>query len=393
VRFPKLAGETGEPKVQLMNITLSAGATYLLNKFIVPFRYKLFSPTANPRTRISVSYNFEHRYDFDTSGHKVVFLYQLHNFNASFGYDWEKKVSTKTHHHVFNPIALQFFLLPKTGQEFTTRLDETPILKSSFQEQVIIGPNYSYFYTNRKSAADQKYMSFHTTLETAGNIIYGFFKAASQPDLHDSLYLILNRPFAQFFKIDVDWRNYIKMTNHSTFAIRTYAGIGVPYGNSYALPFVKEFFVGGPNDLRGFQIREVGPGSYVDTSVFDPHKGPKAAIGFFNQNGDIKLEANAEIRFDIYRWLKAAVFADAGNVWTLNKDAVPGGNFDIKRFWSEFAVDAGAGIRLDFNYFLVRFDYGFPLRDPRRVIGERWQFQNAVAFKNGAFQLAIDYPF
>ncbi|MBP6730731.1 MAG: BamA/TamA family outer membrane protein [Chitinophagales bacterium] len=185
----------------------------------------------------------------------------------------------------------------------------------------------------------------------------------------------------------------MRMTVHSMFAVRTYAGIGVPYGNSKALPFIKQFFVGGPNSLRGFLIREIGPGGYSDPSAYDAETGAKTNNGFFNQTGDIKLELNAEIRFDIYKWIKGAVFADAGNVWLMRKDTRLNGEFNFKRFWSEFAVDAGAGIRLDFSFFQLRFDYGFPLRDPRRVAGERWQFKNGQAFKTGQFQLAIGYPF
>ena len=387
IRFPTRE----DKKVQIMSVTAAVGLTYYMNKFLVPFRAKIFSARANPKTRFSVNYNFDNQFDFDATGKNVVFLYQLHNFNASFGYEWNKG---REQHHLLNPIAIDFFLLPKVGVDFTTRLNSNPPLKSSFQEQVIIGPNYTFSYNNSKSNSDRKYMKLRIGLETAGNVIDGIFKAATNNTEHDSVYLIANKPFAQYFRMEVDWSNFIKMTNHSQFCIRTYAGVGVPYGNSFTLPFIKQFFVGGPNSLRGFQIREIGPGSYVpDTLVFNPETGKKTNVGFFNQTGDIKLETNAEIRFDIYKWLKGCVFADAGNVWTLKKDAVPNGDFNISRFWSEFAVDAGAGLRLDFSYFVIRFDYGFPLRDPRRVVGERWQFQNAVAFKNGAFQLAIGYPF
>ena len=243
-------------------------------------------------------------------------------------------------------------------------------------------------------------MYFRTNIETAGNIIYAGFKLANLKSQHDSTYLIANRPFSQYFRIEGDWRNYFRMTNHSMFAIRSFAGFGIPYGNSLALPFVKQFFVGGPNSLRGFLIREIGPGGYATTErtaegklIYNPETGEKGNVGFFNQTGDMKLEVNAEIRFDIYKWLKAAVFVDAGNVWLLRKDARQLGDFNFKRFWSEFAVDAGAGLRLDFNFFVIRFDYGFPLRDPRRAVGKRWQFANGQAFKTGQFQLAIGYPF
>ncbi len=387
IRFPTNKTE----KVQIMSITAAVGVTYYMNKFLIPFRAKIFSAKANPKTRFSVNYNFDNQFDFDATGKNVVFLYQLHNFNASFGYEWNKG---REQHHLLNPITVDFFLLPKVGSDFIARLDSNPPLKSSFQEQVIIGPNYTFTYNNSKTNTDRKYMKLRIAMETAGNVIDGIFKAASNNTEHDSVYQIAGKPFAQYFKMEVDWSNFIRMNNHSQFCIRTYAGVGVPYGNSFTLPFIKQFFVGGPNSLRGFQIREVGPGSYVpDTTVFNPETGKKTDVGFFNQTGDIKLETNAEIRFDIYKWLKGAVFADAGNVWTLKKDAVPNGQFNFNTFWSQFAVDAGAGLRLDFNYFVIRFDYGFPLRDPRRVYGERWQFQDAVAFKNGVFQLAIGYPF
>jgi len=151
---------------------------------------------------------------------------------------------------------------------------------------------------------------------------------------------------------------------------------------------VKQYFVGGPNSLRGFLIREIGPGSYVDSTAFDIERGEKKNVGFFNQTGDIKLELNAELRFDIFKWIKGALFADAGNVWLMRRDpARPNGEFDFTRFYKEIALNVGAGLRLDFNYFVIRFDYGFPIRDPRLTEDRRWRFQK------GQFQLAIGYPF
>jgi outer membrane protein insertion porin family len=376
--------------VQVITANAGVNVTYYINKFLVPFRAKIFSRNTNPRTKISLGYNFEHRFDFDTLGN-VAFLYQLHYFNFAFGYEWAEN-RNKT--HLFNPITISFYLLPKRGAEFDRRLSLNSVLRSSFEEQVIIGPNYTFTFNNQRTDKDKVSMYFRTNIETAGNIIYAGFKAAN-PKSANQTYLIANRPFSQYFRIDADWRNHFMMDNHSQFAMRTYVGIGIPYGNSKALPFVKQFFVGGPNSLRGFLIREVGPGGYYDPTpgVYDPETGEKTNTGFFNQTGDIKLETNAEIRFDIYKWLKAAVFVDAGNVWLMRKDTRTNGEFNFKRFWSEFAVDAGAGLRLDFNFFVIRLDYGFPLRDPRRAEGKRWQFKDGQAFKTGQFQLAIGYPF
>ncbi len=373
--------------VKIVSNNVSASVTYYLNRF-VPFKPKTFANIGSPKTKLRGAYTFENRFDFDTNTN-VIFLYQLHNFNFSFGYDWLESNRLK---HYFNPLAITFYLIPKRGQEFTRRLDQNPILKSSFEEQIIIGPNYTLDFNNLKTDKDRKYMRFISNVEVAGNVPYAIFKLANLHDANDSIYYIFKRPFSQYFRIDADWRNYLRIRSHATFAIRTYAGFGVPYGNSYALPFIKQFFVGGPNSLRGFLIREVGPGGYVDTTAYDPELGERRNVGFFNQTGDIKLELNAEIRFDIYKFLKGAVFLDAGNVWTVRKDTRALGNFDIKRFWKEFAVDAGVGLRLDFNFFQIRFDYGFPLRDPRKADGDRWLFEKAQ-FRHGQFQLGVGYPF
>ncbi len=377
-------------KVEIINITAASNVTYYLNKFLVPFRARIFSRNTNPKTRINLSYNFEHRFDFDTASN-VSFLYQLHNFSASFGYEWNENRNKR---HLLNPITASFYILPKRGQEFERRLSLNPILKSSYEEQITIGPNYTYTFLNQRSNTDKYYMFFRTSIETAGNVIYGGFRLANlKTSSEHTRFLIAKIPFSQYFRIEGDWRNYVRMNTHSQFAVRSFVGLGVPYGNSRALPFVKQFFVGGPNSLRGFLIREIGPGGYADVAVYDRETGEKRNVGFFNQTGDIKLELNAEFRFDIYKWLKAAIFADAGNVWLVRRDARRFGEFNLNRFWGEFAVDAGAGLRLDFNFFVIRFDYGFPLRDPRRLPGKRWQFTNAHAFKTGQFQLAIGYPF
>ncbi len=384
----KFSTRKTDKKVQIITATTSASLTYYLNKFLVPFRAKVFSRNTNPKTRFNATYNFEHRFDFDTLG-KVAFLYQLHQFNFSAGYEWNENPFK---HHLFNPLAVSFYLLPLKGGEFYYRM-RNPFLRSSYEEQVILGPNYTFTYNSQRTNKDKVITYFRTNIETAGNILYAGFKLANLKSKNDSLYLIAKRPFSQYFRIDADLRNHVRVTNHSSFGVRAYLGLGVPYGNSIALPFIKQFFVGGPNSLRGFLIREVGPGGYADSVAYNRETGSKTNTGFFNQTGDIKIELNTEFRFDIYKWLKGAVFVDAGNVWLLRKDTRALAEFNFKRFWTEFAVDAGAGIRLDFNFFVIRFDYGFPLRDPRRAEGKRWQFANAQAFRTGQFQLAIGYPF
>jgi outer membrane protein insertion porin family len=171
-------------------------------------------------------------------------------------------------------------------------------------------------------------------------------------------------------------------------AARSFFGIAIPYGNSTAVPFTKQFSVGGPTSLRGFEVREVGPGTYVN-----PFYAQHEDLGFFDQTGDMKMEVNAELRFDIFKWFKGAIFTDAGNVWLLKKDpATPGGEFEFNTFWRQFAVDVGPGLRLDFSYFVVRLDYGIPIRNPANTGGSKWYIQN-TSIGPGVFQLAVGYPF
>jgi outer membrane protein assembly factor BamA len=182
----------------------------------------------------------------------------------------------------------------------------------------------------------------------------------------------------------------------SQIASRIIAGIGLPYGNSASLPFIKQFFIGGTNSLRGFRARSLGPGS----SIPDAATGTNAIAS--DRTGDIKLEINTEYRPKINQILRGAIFVDAGNIWLVNDDAEypprPGAKFS-KDFMKELAVDAGVGLRFDFTFFVLRTDLAMPLRKPWLPEGERAvlkdiQFANpAWRRENLVFNLAIGYPF
>lgn len=388
-----------QPKTQIITTDAGANISYYLNKFLIPFKAKVFTRNNNPKTRFNLSYAFQNRFDFDTDTNSIrnrIFLYQLHNFSFGFGYDWVNINEARHYeiHHLLNPINISFYLLPQVGPEFIARLNNNSTLKSSFQEQIIIGPSYSFIYSDQAGADDKIYSYLRTNLETAGNLLFGLYAAAYRNKGGTAAnvpFKMFDRVFSQFFKVDIDYRNYFALGSHAQFALRTFAGAGVPYGNSTVMPFVRQYFVGGPNSLRGFLIREIGPGSYADENVFNVETGKyidNATTGFFNQTGDIKLEMNAELRFDIFKFFKGALFADAGNVWLMRFDYErKGANFDFTRFWKEFAVNVGAGLRLDFSYFVIRLDYGIPIRDPRIAADNKWKIDK------GQFQLAIGYPF
>jgi len=175
-------------------------------------------------------------------------------------------------------------------------------------------------------------------------------------------------------------------------ASRIITGLGYAYGNSYTMPFIKEFFAGGSSDIRAFRARSLGPGSF--------YAGNIDSLGFLaEQPGDIKLELNTELRAKLFSVIYGAVFLDAGNVWTVREDTLrPGAKFSNK-FFSEMAVGTGVGLRVDVSFFVLRLDVAFPLRKPFLPPGDRWVFDQ-IDFgskdwrrQNLVFNLAIGYPF
>ncbi len=168
-------------------------------------------------------------------------------------------------------------------------------------------------------------------------------------------------------------------------------GIAKPYGNSMTLPYIKQFFSGGPNSIRAFQINSVGPGIYFQD---------QNNLGILQLGGDVKLEMNAEYRFDITRMFKGAIFYDAGNIWMLPSKIDKLGNpFSIANFHNELAMGVGVGIRIDLSFFIMRFDSATPIRKPWLPENNRWvaqqiDFANASwRMENLVFNIAIGYPF
>jgi outer membrane protein assembly factor BamA len=193
----------------------------------------------------------------------------------------------------------------------------------------------------------------------------------------------MNNIYSQFVKFTSDLRYYRNGYNKSL-VIRLYAGIGLSYGNSIALPYVEQFFSGGAYSVRGWTARYLGPGSYYEEDL----------SGYIDQSGDIKLENNIEFRFDMSKMLKGALFIDVGNIWLVNEDPNrPGADFNFDTFYDQLAVSTGFGIRFDFNFFVLRTDFGIPLRYPYPINNEYWLLGTGNIFSSTNFHLAIGYPF
>ncbi|MEQ8530650.1 MAG: BamA/TamA family outer membrane protein, partial [Imperialibacter sp.] len=214
-------------------------------------------------------------------------------------------------------------------------------------------------------------------VDVAGNGLGLLNKLTSQTEKNTFLGL----EYAQYYKSDINIQHYAYISKTQKLVTRLFAGFGFPYGNSVTLPFSKQYFSGGPYSVRAFRVRSLGPGTY--------YPNDDDASSFFDQAGDIRLEANLEYRVPIYSFLKGALFADAGNVWLTNENAaLPGGKF-TSGFIRELGVGVGTGLRVDIQNFVIRLDLAAPIQKPYLPKGERFGFD----WKNPVLNFAIGYPF
>lgn len=342
-----------------------------LPKFLIPFLKKEdFIKNYNPTTTLLAAFNYQ---DMPSYTRTMA--------NATFGYTWVGR-NYKT--HIVNPIQLNFVNLISIDSAFKQQIENSSYLAYSYRDVLIIGGNYSYIFNNQKIQKSRDYVFLRVNAEAAGNFLYAASVLAGSRQKLGSYY-VFGQPFAQYIKTDIDLRyNYI-LNEVSSVVYRGFVGVGIPYANSKALPFEKQYFGGGANGIRAWQVRSLGPGSYV------PPEGV-----FLNQTADIKIEGNAEYRFKLFWILEGALFLDAGNIWTFNEDSSrPGSWFSFKTFYKEFAIGTGTGFRFDFSFVTARIDLGMKLRDPSIQSGSRWIIMSRpYNFKNDfALVLGIGYPF
>ena len=344
-------------------------------RLVAPF--KLNSPSGFvPKTKATLGYEFQNR----------TKLYSLQTFKGSFGYLWKENERKE---HLLNITEITYASPQNVTALYQEQILANESLGKIIEKQLIFGPTYSYTYTNTLQKRKKNTFYYKGTIDLAGNVA-GLVSGANIRK-GDTIKLF-DVPFSQFVKIENDFRHYYKLGPDSQLATRIIAGAGFAYGNSREMPFIKQFFIGGTNSLRAFRARSIGPGSFdgasTNTNTFFP-----------DQSGDLKLEFNTEYRAKIYGLVKGALFLDAGNIWLLNDNPdKPGAKFS-KKFLNEIAVGAGAGLRFDFSFLILRTDLAFPIRKPYLPDGDRWVLDQ-INFGSGAwrkenliFNLAIGYPF
>ncbi len=361
----------------LYSYSLNPQVELYFPRFLVPFRIRTNSMYI-PKTRFLFSYNYLKRVNY----------FEMSTFQFIYGYKWKKDIRQE---HELNPVSISYTTVGKKSAEFIALLDSNLYLKKSYEEQFIAGGSYSYTYNEQVFAEKKMQYFFHLTAEIAGNAFSLVKSIAGEKISSDNPSRVVGSIYSQYAKLSIDGRGYYNFKNKNKLAMRVFAGVAKPYGNSSTLPYIKQFFSGGPNSIRAFHINSVGPGTFQQNT---DNKG------FLQLGGDVKLEMNAEYRFNIYRFFKGALFADAGNVWLLKSNpANTGSPFSFSGFASEVAVGAGIGLRIDISFFILRFDLATPLRKPWLEKNHRW-VTNQINFGNSTWRrenlilnIAIGYPF
>jgi len=353
----------------LSSLELELKTELIFPRVIAPFSINEdFFEYSIPKTKTSLSATYLDRSQ----------LYTLLSGTALFGYVWN---ANKYITYEVNPISVNYTRLSNTTPEFDQILADNPFLARSFEQQFISGLTFSFTYNEMLAVKRTHQFFFNSTIDVAGNSIslLGKETTAGQPKE------FLGLQYAQYAKADVDFRYQFNFGDKyaQTIATRLFAGYGLAYGNSDVVPFVKQYFSGGPYSVRAFNTRSLGPGTYTDTNN-------QNSTAFFDRTGNIRLEANLEYRFPIYSFFKGAFFVDAGNVWNSNENPAFNGNDKFtSNFLNELGMGAGLGLRIDVQGFVIRFDLAAPFHDPAMPEGERLDFR----LDEPVFNFAIGYSF
>lgn len=339
-------------------------------RFIAPFLSRDFVRRTNATSEVSFMYDLQNRPEY----HRRV-------LSLSWRYKW----NDANHHDKYqiDLIDLNYVFMPWISDRFRQDYleDESSrnaILRYNYEDLLIMRLGLGYSYNNGTYA-------IKANIETAGNVLGLGAKVFSFQKNEDGQYKVFNIAYAQYVKGDFDFTHSIRFDYNNTLVWHFGFGIAYPYGNSTILPFEKRYFSGGANSVRGWGVRGLGPGKF---------KGRDGDIDFINQTGDMKIDINMEYRAHLFWKLNGALFVDAGNIWTLrNYDDQPGGQFSFTDFWKQIAVAYGIGLRLNFDYFILRFDFGMKAINPAYDGKDHYPIIHPDLSRDLTFHFAVGLPF
>lgn len=353
-------------------IGAETGITY--PKFVFPFLKESFRKRLRASTEFAINANYQQRPEYT----RII-------AGAGFRYKWN--TNWNIHRHHLDLIDISYIYLPKTSNGFLDNIaPDNPLLRYSYENHFIMRSAYIFYRTNLTTQkSNRNIYTWRAAGEVAGNLLNGISHLTGQSKGKDDEYTFLGIRYAQYAKFDLDYAYTFLLSERHSIALHVGTGVAIPYGNSEILPFEKRYFSGGANSVRGWSVRSLGPGRY---------QGVNQLTDFMNQCGDIRLDLNAEYRTKLIWKLELAAFLDAGNIWTI-RDYVsqPGGQFRLSSFYKEIALAYGMGIRLDFNYFVLRLDLGIKAYDPSKDINKRWVITHQNLQDHASLHFAVGYPF
>ncbi len=350
-------------------------------RFMFPFLTRRLIHRLRASSELSATFNYQERPEYT----RVI---------AGLGWKYKWNNRSNTERRTWDFVDVNYVYLPKSTINFIDEIaPDNPLLRYSYEDHLIMRMAYTYQLTNKQTPvsvgpASRKRLqpvvfSVRASAETAGNLLYAISSLAHQKK-QGGVYKVFGTQYSQYIKAEADYTVARNFNPRHSLAFHAGAGVGVPYGNSEALPFEKRFYAGGANGVRGWGVRTLGPGSYDSrNSVND----------FINQCGDIRLDLSLEYRMKLFWVIEGALFVDGGNIWTIrNYENQPGGVFKIDKFWKQIALAYGAGLRMDFTYFILRFDLGMKAYNPA-MNQERWPLVNPSWHRDATFHFAVGYPF
>lgn len=346
--------------------------------FLFPFLTSDFKRRIKATTEFGLQYNYQLRPEFSRT-----------IASASWSYKWMQKQKIQ---HRIDLLDISYLYLPWISSQFQedyiNKDKDNYILKYNYENRLIVRMGYNYSYNSAGGALVNNTIttnsySIRAGFESAGNILYGISKMINMRKNKDGEYAILGIPYAQYLKGDFDFAKNIIIDHRNSLAFHAGIGIAVPYGNAKVVPFEKRYFSGGANSVRGWSVRNLGPGSFAGDG------------NFMNQYGDIKLDASIEYRTRLFWKFRGAAFIDAGNIWTIREyENQPGGVFEFDKFYKQIAVAYGLGLRLDLDFFVLRFDGGMKAINPKyKKAKERYPIIHPRFSRDFAFHFAVGYPF
>ena len=349
--------------------------------FLLPIVSKRFGATHGSTSEISLQYNMQNRPEFNR---RVL--------TAAWRYRWNNQNQKATHR--FDLLEINYVYMPWISRTFKEQyLDSlgktNAILKYNYENLLITKLGYTYAYNSLGTATTSTYgknaFTLKFNIETAGNLLQGVTGLFGPLYTDDGKRKFCGIAYAQYIKGDFDFSKSFRIDKNNSVAIHAAFGIAYPYGNSNILPFEKRYFAGGANSVRGWSVRSLGPGEY---------DGADRSINFINQSGDLKLDLSIEYRAYLFWKFNGALFIDAGNIWTIRNYAdQPGGAFRLNNFYRQIAVAYGLGLRMNLDFFIIRFDAGMKAINPAYHGRGHYPLFHPVFSRDFAFHFAVGLPF